>query len=209
MTFSERNPARAEWYLRWVLALALAGATLLVVQLARSVDGLRERLAEQERATWALQPAMYLPTFPAAIASGERIVVGRADDGAPTVLAMLSVTCEYSARSIEQWNRLSADGVRVIGIAVDDDAPLADFAAAHGVGFPLVTFPERKLHWMYRTAVVPQTVVIDAEGLILHARPGELFVGPALDSIRAAAELHNVEATASAPIHPPDEEISR
>lgn len=159
-----------------------------MIQLTITVEGLRARIAEDRRADWVLQPGMYVPAFNGPNATGDSVAVGHSLDGDRVVIALLSVSCEFSERSLVQWQALATSGVRVVGIVVDDDADLVSFAAAHKPTFPLVSFPDKRLHWLYRTAVVPQTIVIDAGGQILHSHTGEVTAGEVLDSLRAIAQ---------------------
>ena len=52
---------------------------------------------------------------------------------------------------------------------------------------PVLRFPEEKLRYLYRANGVPQVIVLDHEGRVIHTRPGELEEGAALDSLFAAA----------------------
>ena len=60
----------------------------------------------------------------------------------------------------------------------------------------MLRFPEEKLRYLYRVGGVPQVIVLDHEGQVIHTRPGELEEGAALDSVFAAAvKLSDTEVT--------------
>jgi hypothetical protein len=59
----------------------------------------------------------------------------------------------------------------------------------HALAFPVVTFPSLKLRRLYRAGTVPETVVLDKDGRVLHAHTGLLDQPVVLDSIYQAATL--------------------
>ena len=77
--------------------------------------------------------------------------------------------------------------MRVYGVSLSSDAETRLYVDGHGLTFPVLRFPEEKLRQLYRANGVPQVIVLDHEGQVIHTRPGELGEGAALDSLFAAA----------------------
>ncbi len=138
---------------------------------------------------------MYVPAFTAEDDRGAELYVGGSQDGSPQLLIVMSFACEFSERSRPAWRALSEAnrGARIVGISVDEEADVSEHIASDGMGFPIVTFPEPKLHWFYRTGVTPQLMILSHDGRVIYHRVGELSVGPALDSIQARLDAATLE----------------
>lgn len=65
-------------------------------------------------------------------------------------------------------HRLAAHGVRVIGVSVDADLNLArEFVRAHQLTFPIYAEGDKKtFQSALRVQVLPQTVLVTADGMI-------------------------------------------
>ena len=169
-------------------------ATALVVTLAvqkRSLIVQYEELQQRERLPYE---GLWVPTFETTTLEGERVVVGRGEDGVRQVLLLFDTTCPFCRTSLPACenlsDRLAGVGepiVHVFGISLDPDAETRQYADEHGLTFPVLRFPEQKLRYLYRANGMPQVIVLDHEGQVIHTRPGELEEGAALDSVFAAA----------------------
>lgn len=80
-------------------------------------------------------------------------------------------------------------GVRVIGVALDDEEAVAEFLAEHPVRFTILIEPsgpsDTSVLLGNRRGVLPYSVLIDAEGVLVHSKLGafehgeiESFVAP-------------------------------
>jgi peroxiredoxin len=103
---------------------------------------------------------------------------------------VFTTTCPYCEASIPAWNRLSdllaAEGTALLGISLDPEEETRTYRQQHGLRYPVIHFPHESLRRMYRGGWVPATMVVDGEGLILHARMGQVEIGPATDSVLEA-----------------------
>jgi thiol-disulfide isomerase/thioredoxin len=93
--------------------------------------------------------------------------------------------CEPCRREIPAFaalqQRYRADGLQVVGIALDDAAKIAEFLRSAGIdpGYPQLMAPggagiELATAWGNAVGVLPYTVFVDREGRIAHAHFGEL-----------------------------------
>jgi alkyl hydroperoxide reductase subunit AhpC len=79
--------------------------------------------------------------------------------------------------------RIRGRHAQILGVSLDSLQQTRRYAAQNHIRYPLVTFPNEKIRRLYRAGSVPQTVVLDAGGLVLYAHVGRLENGPALDSL--------------------------
>ena len=166
----------------------VVGLSLRLIALNQAYATLRMRF-DQPHAGDAV------PAFHATSVSGDTFTVGEnADIGARQVLFVLTTTCAYCKATLPVWAKLADslvqlnDGrIRVIAISLDSLAQSRRYVADHRIRYPMVMFPNERLRRVYRARSVPQTVVVDAEGVVLYAHVGQLRVGPTLDSVYHAA----------------------
>ena len=76
-----------------------------------------------------------------------------------------------------------------MGISTDSVRPTQSFVAEHDIRFPVVSFTDRKLRALYRSRVVPQTLLLDAEGIVTYARLGAVKEDVVIDSVIAQVGL--------------------
>jgi len=179
------------------LSTALVLALVLVVVLGRRLDALGEEYRKVRRLASRLHADSVVPAFRAATLNGDSVTIGEAT-GAYTrqVLLVLTTTCPYCKATLPIWARLADSltrlpnhSIQVIAISLDSLEPTRRYVAEHGLTFPVVTFPTAKLRRLYRAGTVPETIVLDKDGRVLHARTGVLSVPAVLDSIYKAATL--------------------
>jgi hypothetical protein len=185
---SQGSPS-ARWMF-WLLTVGLAAAATLVVMLGVRVEVLERRTGELLRAGWFPEVGMYVPAFTEKDQLGVPAYVGGSQDGSPQLLIILSFACEFSDRSRPAWSALvqSNRNASIVGVSVDENAEAVGRGSYGELDFPVVTFPDQKLHWFYRTGITPQVLLLRHDGRVLFHRAGDLTVGPALDSIRVQLE---------------------
>ncbi len=92
------------------------------------------------------------------------------------------------------WKQVAAElnhhsGVQVLGISTDSVRPTRSFVAEHDIRFPVVSLADRKLRMLYRSRVVPQTLLLDADGIVTYARLGAVKEDVVIDSVIAQVGL--------------------
>lgn len=97
--------------------------------------------------------------------------------GKPVILnfwASWCVSCREEAMYLEAyWKRYREKGVIVLGIAIQDTPETArEFAKLHGKTYPIALDDSGKTTIDYGVYGVPETFVIDPNGIILHKEAG-------------------------------------
>jgi cytochrome oxidase Cu insertion factor (SCO1/SenC/PrrC family) len=174
--------------------IALLVAAALVVTLAVQKRSLTIQYMELQQRDRLPYVGLWVPTFDATTLEGEPVVIGRAEEGTRQVIFLFDTTCPFCRTSLPAWenlsDRLASVGepvVQVYGISLSPEAETRPYVDEHGLTFPVLRFPDDKLRSLYRANGVPQVIVLDHEGRVIHTRPGELEEGAALDSVFAAA----------------------
>lgn len=172
---------------------ALVLAALLVVVLAIQNRALRTELARAERDAVFPHPGLVVPTFRSVTLEGDSVVVGQNAEGSRQVLFVFRTTCPHCQRTFPAWRRIAAEvrdrvgSTTVYGVSLDPVDVTREFLAAEGFAAPVMAFPDPKLKKLYRVVGVPTTLVIGAQGEVVHARVGVLETERAVDSVLTAA----------------------
>ena len=172
----------------------LAALVALVVVLAVQKRSLMVQYMELLQRDRLPYEGLWVPTFEATTLDDEPVVIGKAEEGTRQVLFIFDTTCPFCRTSLPAWENLSdrlasvgEPGVHVYGISLSPEAETRQYVDEHGLTFPVLRFPDDKLRSLYRANGVPQVIVLDHEGRVIHTRPGELEEGAVLDSVFAAA----------------------
>lgn len=81
----------------------------------------------------------------------------------------------------------AAQGVQFIGIALEDKEPVAKFAAASNINYPILLGGDNGITLAQQlgdsVGAVPYTLVVDRQGQIVHRHPGEFSKEQLVDVI--------------------------
>lgn len=172
--------------------LGLLCASALVVLLALRLRSARADYAALQRQQWVLAKGMYVPRLDLDLVSGGRATVGAPRAGSWQIILLYHTTCSFCVRSLPAWQELArratALGVQVYGLSPDSLNATRRFVADHQLGFPTALLTDPRSRGLWRADAAPQTILIDVEGRVLHARPGTLSQ-PGADSVVAAIRL--------------------
>jgi hypothetical protein len=169
---------------------ALLALSVMVLLLVRETRSLRDAAAAAEAERWSVTVGMYVPPFTAVAEDGRSLTVGQ-----PGALAQLVVLfaaeCEYSRRSVPAWNelaeRIDPEGTGVVvAISTDREPGQVEAEGMTAKRFPTVRFPGRSYAAMYRSVLVPQTIIVDTAGRVRYARVGVLEGREAMDTVLTA-----------------------
>lgn len=193
----------------WVL-LVLTCAVIFILGLKHRQ--LRNDFLDHRRADGRLQAGMYVPSFGARSVTSDSLVVGTHDPHGRQVVIFLTASCPFCQRSLPSWKGLASrlehvsngrPATRLIALTTDSAQVAASYARAHGLSFPLVSFPSRKLTSLYRGYTVPQTVVLDSDGRVLLARHEVIESQAAVDSVFAVVNSPVPRRGDSTSLRPP------
>jgi cytochrome c biogenesis protein CcmG, thiol:disulfide interchange protein DsbE len=160
----------------------LAGVLVLVAGAAIAFVSLREGKG------YGLQRGQPVPSFSLTGLDGHAVDLAT-QRGKVVILNFWATWCPPCVEempSLERLHRtLGPEGLVVISVSVDEDeATLREFVTKHGVTFPVLRDPSRRVaNDVYRTTGFPETFVIDAAGVLR-----EKFIGPAEWSTPAALD---------------------
>lgn len=156
----------------WI-GLAAAGAVAVGAGVALRLRGEASAVDRQaEAALWASQ--------------FERVGGGRLEmaafRGRPLIVNFWATWCAPCVREMPMLDRFqkeqAAAGWQVVGIAVDQAAPVAEFLARHGIGFAIALAGAEGIALSRRLGNemggLPFTVVADANGAIRVRKSGEI-----------------------------------
>ena len=123
--------------------------------------------------------------------------MAKSDSGQVQLLFVFATECTHCRASLPAWNQIAADllhypGIQVIGISTDSVAPTRSFVAEHGIQFSVVSFEDRKLRALYRSRVVPQTLLLDCDGVVMYARLGAVEELVVEQSRRPMQEVYGI-----------------
>jgi peroxiredoxin len=114
------------------------------------------------------------PDYGAAVLGGDSLRLADLR-GSPVVLNIWATwcpPCRDEMPGLQQLHeRYAGRGLRVIGVSVDSpgsEGAVRSFAAEYGLTFTLLLDPADLVARRFRTAGVPETFLIDADGRIAH-----------------------------------------
>lgn len=167
-------------------AAGLVAATTMVILLAREVRSLRaDARLESEREQYMLTGA-YVPRLELAALDGRRVVIGEPSPGSREVLFVYDTSCGFCRATLPAWNDIAEEaasqGFSVYGLSLDELDGAAKYSAEHDLRFLTLLLDSDRIKALLRAQAVPQTIVVDANGLVVLARPGVLSEA-ATDSI--------------------------
>ncbi|MBO1018167.1 TlpA family protein disulfide reductase [Achromobacter sp. SD115] len=111
--------------------------------------------------------------------------------GKPLVVEYWASWCPYCARQNPHLQKLtdaaSGKGLRILTVSIDKDEQAArDYIAKHGYTFGVAMDSEALRAVFGKRRVIPEIFVLDANGKLLEAIPGEMFEEDVLELLRHA-----------------------
>ena len=175
-------------FLTFVLVASLVAASGLVVKLSMQQRALVDRVSTLTTRVRDPYVGIYLPAVTLKSVAGDSVRLGEAPSGNAQVLLVFSTTCRFCRASLPEWKRMvsqlgGSSGVEILGVSVDSVEVTPQYLVEHHLEFPVVSFTDGKLTALYRSHVLPQTLVIDEQGKVQYAHLGALTETSVTDSI--------------------------
>ena len=185
------NPMSAKRIASFFPLIALLFATALVLVLSRQLDGARKERDLLLQRSRSLQPGAFVPVQSTPTVDGSSVVLGQVAPGTRQVLFVYNTQCPFCLASIPAWQSIAGQlqrnpAARVVAVSLDSLEATRRYAQRHGLRYPSAILLDPRTAGLFRFNNVPQTLVIDERGRVMHSRVGRLDVGPAADSVLAA-----------------------
>ncbi len=116
----------------------------------------------------------YAPDFTLESLTGEMVRLSE-QRGTPVVVNFWATWCPPCVEEMPALQALADSGVKVFGINMREDAEaVRDFVTDLGITYPILLDPDDATVLAYSVLGLPQTVVIDANGVIVDRRFGPI-----------------------------------
>lgn len=115
-------------------------------------------------------------TLPAAAEDRPGVSIGNFRDGTPKLLNVWASWCGPCIAEAPQLDRLKQNGAEIIGVAIRDrPEDVAGFLAQHGNPYSRIGADDMSaLQLELGSSGVPETFVIDGQGIIRHQHIGDI-----------------------------------
>jgi len=113
------------------------------------------------------------PSFSATTLDGEVLDIPGAD-GRLTVISFFATWCAPCREELphleeDVWKRFQGPGFAMLGVAREHSAEeVTEFVHEMGLTFPIAPDPSREIYSKYADAYIPRTVIVGADGRVLH-----------------------------------------
>jgi peroxiredoxin len=110
--------------------------------------------------------------------------------GSPVLVVFWATYCPFckrhNAHVDKAYRALQASGLRVLGVALDtDEALVRQYMTQNNYRFP-VALDGRQLQRQFTTRrVIPMTCLVDRQGRLVQAIPGEMFEEDVMDTAQS------------------------
>lgn len=176
---------------RGLLYAGLVAAGVLIFRMIGQYDDVSGQHAELLDRMRSPQPGYSVPTFSSWTIDGAPVTLGEREEGRQLVF-FFTTTCEFCLASLPAWREITDatardhEQVEVLGVVLDADGPVEAYRDGHNLTFPITTFPQEKLAYLYRATSVPLITLLDETGRVLYSRLGALEARSAIDSVLTA-----------------------
>ena len=157
-----------------VLVLAMGIEILLLVQENRE---LRSVLRIPREPFKVLNPKEKVPPLSGLDQKGKEVKV-EYPSSKKTILFWFSTECPSCEYDLEFWKQIyqkhSSGMLRFFGVTSSDEDKTEEFVKKFQLQFPVLVLSDFSLLEKYRVDVIPQTMLIDTNGVVLKVWPGSL-----------------------------------
>ena len=185
------------------LGTGLAAALVVIVGLLGRIGDIREEFVKSRQRATLPHEGAFVPPVRAPTLTGDSITLGEPRGADRQLLLVFTTTCPFCKATLPVWDSL-ADSIRradpsvqIVGVSLDSAGLAQTYATDHQLSYPIVTLTAARWRFLYRAGAVPQTVVVEAGGLVRYATVGKLTAGVVLDSVYRAV-FARAESTGAA-----------
>jgi thiol-disulfide isomerase/thioredoxin len=123
-----------------------------------------------------------MPAYTAPLLDGSELDIGR-EKGNVVLLNLWATWCGPCRSEIPELEKMhkehANDGFKVVGVSLDEGGVegVKEFVTKHEMTYPIALDPESHLTTLFRTSVIPTTVLIDRGGKIVWKKYGMIEAG--------------------------------
>jgi len=163
------NAAKVRYWLKEIVIMAAVfGAVMFVMRTLQ--------MEKQRGGGGDLPVGQPAPTFRLTDATTGAHVALADLKGKPVILAFWGTycpSCRAELGTLEELHREAGDRYALIALSSEDPRKVRSFAESRGLSFPTVIDGSGSTFSAYRVESIPKTVIIDADGAIVHDFVGE------------------------------------
>lgn len=198
-TFLAKGLARRLWSVEAFLTALLVCSVALNVYLTFKVKRY-ENVVSSLKGEGSLAVGSSVPSIEAKDLDGRTATLAFNGEGAPTVLYVFRPECGWCERNSQSVNALAAqagDKYRFVGLSLSSKE-LKEYAARHGIKFPVYTDLPFSVTSAYKLSGTPQTIIVSPDGRVVRNWMGaytgefqhevESFFGVSLPGLTAQAQ---------------------
>lgn len=128
---------------------------------------------------------MYVPRLELSTPDGRLVVIGEPEIETREVLFIRDPRCDFSRANVPVWNEIAEATQQrpytAYALSLNGGSNPVQYPADHSLQVETLLVKGERAKTLLRTRTVPQTMVVDPDGLVVLARPGVLF--PDMDGL--------------------------
>jgi len=163
------------WSIILIVLVVVMGVEIFL--LAQENQRLRKALSRPRGPFKVLGPADKVPSLMGINLKGEEFKV-EYPSSAKTVLFWFSPTCPSCEENLAFWKEIyqrhSSEKLRFVGVAQAEKNKVEEFIKRFQLEFPVLIVSDLSLVDQYKVEVIPQTMLIDTNGIVQKVWPGPL-----------------------------------
>lgn len=163
------------WSIILIILVVVMGAEIFL--LVKENQKLREALKHPRGPIKILNPEDKVPSLVGTDLKGEESKV-EYPSSQKTMLFWFSSTCPSCEHNLEFWKEInqkySSEKLRFLGVTHSGEKKTEEFVKKFHLEFPVLIVSDFSLLDQYRVEVIPQTMLIDADGAVQKVWPGPL-----------------------------------
>jgi len=170
------KPSQDRWTLILIAIIVFMGAEIIYLMIQN--QKLRGIIEDPKKYFKTLSTDDIVPSFNALDIYGQNISLRYSPDAPFSLLFWFSPTCSACEDNIDFWNEMYTDtsihNIRYLGMCSGSPDEVREFAGTNGIKYRVICADDPYLVETYKGNVLPQTVLISPDGMIIRVWPGAL-----------------------------------
>jgi len=163
------------WSVILVVLVVVMGVEILL--LVKENQRLRDALTRPRGPFKVLNPKDKVPSLIGVDLEGEEFSL-QYPSSRKTILFWFSSTCPSCEHNLEFWKEIyrkhESEKLTVLGVTHSGEGKIEEFVQKFQVGFPVLVVSDFSILDQYKVEVIPQTMLIDTDGIVQKVWPGPL-----------------------------------